>query len=260
MQYEIKNFILTRYLRKTWDNMPQDVRNVYGDMDMNKWDCVQEDLYKQQIKQIKSFYPKANIHVLTNDEKRLNEKDIIVHFKKDMPSSHISKLLVYGLLDEPAMYIDNDIIICRKWNDQELETENPFNFYIQSGKYNIQAIAKEKLHVPLDNHWNAGVIWIKKPSKKLVEIFQEYHWRYFSDKKLIINHGNWADSDELPVALYIIENKLNMNLSKEIGVPRKRTNFESIINLQSIHYTGIDIEDKKLCIKDYKKLMSLKMV
>ena len=53
---QITNFILIRYKRKKWDNMPPLIKEKYSCMDMEEWDNVQEDLYQQQIKQLNKIY------------------------------------------------------------------------------------------------------------------------------------------------------------------------------------------------------------
>ena len=257
MDCDIRNFILTRYLRETWDNNPHHMNKACGNMDMQKWHEVQEMLYKQQIKQLKYLYPKATIHVLTNDEKRLKEKDVTVHYKKDMPSCHLAKLNVYGLIDEPAMYIDNDIIIVRKWNQKELETDAPFNLYRKNSQEELQKWAKEKLPVDGNGYFNAGIIWIKKPSKSLVETLQEYHEKYFSDREKIINLGGWADSDELPVTLYVYDKKYQMKKFKTVGVGRNQIKFDEMKKFQSVHYGGLS--QKMKCINEYNLIKSMKM-
>ena len=52
MDCEINNFILTRYRREIWDNNPEQMKQVCQNMDMQKWHEIQENLYRQQIKQI----------------------------------------------------------------------------------------------------------------------------------------------------------------------------------------------------------------
>jgi len=248
---EIKNFILIRYKRNKWDNMPPSIHKKYASMNMQEWDDVQESLYQQQIKQLKTIYPKCVIHLLTNDISRV-DPNVVIHCFPNLNSNHVSKLKVYGLISEPAMYLDNDIIINRKWNNEQLPTQNPMNMYVRSPDYDIQALASKNLPIQINHHYNAGIIWIPKPSKKLSDDLFSIHEEYFSDKSKIMNQGKWADSDELPVALYAAQHKITMKLDNTISV--SRINLNDFHQPQSIHYTGIDINIKKLCLKEYKTM------
>lgn len=249
----IKNFILIRYKRRGWDNMPQYIHEKYAKMNMDEWDEVQENLLKQQIQQIKNFYPKCNIHLITNDKSRI-DSSLIIHYFPEMQSNHVSKLKIYGLINEPAMYLDNDIIINKRWNEEQLFTKNEMNLYGISKSYDVQSLACDKLPAQMNQHYQGGVIWIKSPSKKLSDELFEIHEKYFSDKQKIKNQGRWADSDELPISLYAKKNKIEMKLDSTISVNRVTLNKSELKNYQSIHYTGIDIEVKKLCLKEYKEI------
>lgn len=254
---QIINFILIRYKRKKWDNMPPLIKEKYSCMNMEEWDNVQEDLYQQQIKQLNKIYHGCTIHVLTNDALRIDQ-NVIIHCFPELESNHVSKLKVYGLIDEPAMYLDNDIIINRRWNDDQLPMQNPINLYIQSKNYDIQALASKSLPIKITYHYNAGVIWIPKPSKQLSDTLFSIHEEYFSDKENIMSQGKWADSDELPVALYAAQNKITMKLDDTISVDRQILNEYNFKYQQSVHYTGVDIKVKKLCLKEYQ-MMNLKV-
>lgn len=182
MTNDIKNFILTRYTRDNFDNAPLSEKNKIEKLNMNDWDHVQELLFKQQIKQLKKIYPNCSIHVITNNPEIKSYKNINVHLI-ECNSNHLCKLFAYGLLKEPSMYIDNDIIINKKFEEKHLPFENPFNFYMKSMPYNVQDLSPKKLPVLMDHHYNGGIIWIPKPSSEIRDEIIELHKKYFSDRQ-----------------------------------------------------------------------------
>jgi|SaaInlV_100m_DNA_2_1039680.scaffolds.fasta_scaffold00526_7 hypothetical protein len=255
----IDNFILIRYKREVFDNMPKHVKDNFSSMCMDEWDKVQELLFQQQIEQIKNMYPLATIHLITNDKNRKDDR-LQIHCFSDMESNHVSKLKVFGLLSESAMYVDNDIIFFKPFGKLHLETDHEFNLYQKSRKYDVQSLAKEKLPVPIDCHYNAGIIWVKKPSKELYERLCEIHERYFSDRELIMSQNRWADSDELPISVYISENKMKMKTFTDVSVQRASISKLDVVKKQSVHYTGIDINFKKLCLREIKFKSKFKFI
>lgn len=246
----INNFILTRYTRDTFDNAPLSEKHNVESLNMADWDNVQEILFKQQIKQLNKFYPNCNIHVITNNSNLKSNNNFTAHLV-DWKSSHLCKLFAYGLLKEPAMYMDNDILMNRKFEEKHLPIDNPFNFYMKSLIYDVQKLSSEKLPVEMDHHFNGGIIWIPNPSVEMRDEMINLHQKYFSDRQKIMDCGRWADSDELPATLYAIKNKMKMKLSDEVSVQRKTVDL--IRQYQTIHYTGLDIETKRLCVKEYIK-------
>lgn len=216
----------------------------------DKYLSTQEVMFGNMVKQIRCLYPEARIHVMTNlpDEQYPG----LIYHHLDFPSNHVCKFLLYGLLDVPAMYVDVDIILVRPFRAEHLQTENNFNCYSVSLFENLQQMTSKPLPVKTDVIYNAGLMWIPKPSKKIVADLQKLHETYFSDDTYMTSRGKWPYVDEYALSLYIKMQGINMNIIPEVNMPRHRIT-ECLVpqsnKYQSIHYTGI--RSKGLIEKEY---------
>ena len=245
----IDNFILVHYRRDAFDNMPEYEKKANGNIDMVAWADIHFRLLRQQIAQIRSMYPRAKIHLITSE---LNvPSNVICHWSPASPKNHICKLAIYDLLDEPAMYIDSDILLLRPFEEQHLTTTNSFNTYRSHSTYDFRKVASKELpfHIPCQP--NAGMVWIPKPSKALAQELYEIHSDYFNDKQRFLDNNYWADNDELALAFYIQKHQIKMNEFRDVSVPRSWPNLGDIRQYHSIHYTGIETSWKKLCLVEY---------
>src|SRR6185437_9398649 len=102
----IKNFVLVWFKRR-WRSDQEVRRHQFA-----------ERFNELMQFQIRSFYPRAAIHILTNDESVCRrERNVIYHLRKDMIPNLFSKLHIFGLLDEPAMFLDGDILLRKPFED-----------------------------------------------------------------------------------------------------------------------------------------------
>jgi hypothetical protein len=242
----IDNFILIKYSKESLD-APKHIKKV----NMRQWNKNQQFMFDTMVEQLNFFYPLAKIHVLTN-EKHEDFNNLIWHYHPELESNHNSKLLLYGLLDEPAMYIDNDILINKPFKKKHLATESPFNLYRLSTARPLQSLARKKLDVKSDKQYNCGMIWIPRPSRQIVAEMQEIKKKYFNDRKVIEGNSAWFNNDEHPVSYFIARYGMKMKLFKDVNVFRSQCEYENIFKVQSIHYTGVRSKNKFM--KEYKEI------
>lgn len=206
-------------------------------------------LYRM-IDQIKSFYPDARIHLMTNTADPID--GVILHYF-DFESNHSSKFYLYGLLDVPAMYLDVDIVLLKPFKADHLVTESPFNLYCVSFFNDLQKMSRKPLPVKTNKVLNAGIIWIPRPSKQITQELIDIHTEYFSDVNYMLNQGNWPCVDEYALAVYIEKHSLKMNMSSEVN--RSRHSLRDLVEAkqcQTVHYPGISA--KRLYEKEYHVL------
>ncbi|MHA1948299.1 MAG: hypothetical protein ACW99G_03525 [Candidatus Thorarchaeota archaeon] len=250
MYPEISNFIV---VRTTWKS--------FFNMDVKKWDDMQEKFLTQYIKQISKLYPGSKIHVITDDKDRKSYGNVVFHHKDPIPG-HLIKLYAYSLLDEPAMYTDTDIIFMSKFTNRHLICSGNFNVYnrrsYETKELPLQQFSDKKLPCDVEYHYNAGVIWIPEPDKKVTDSLFNMHYEYFSNNRRIAAYGGCENSDEYPLALYIAQNRLGMNICNDVCKNRAGIDWIDREKYQSLHYTFVELEKvlniKSLCFKEYKKL------
>lgn len=243
MYAKIKNFITMRWTKKEMEPPPI-WRPDLKKRDLNEYNIIQIKLFDQLKDQLKKIYPDSFLHVITNEKNHKNEKNIYYHFY-DFESSHILKLNMYGLINEPAMYIDSDIIILNKFKEEDLYTNNNFTYFNKSGN-DFKHLSKKPLPCEANILYNAGLVWIPKPSKKITEKMYNIHYEYFEDK------NNFLISDENASSLYVFLNNIKIDLNFNMNVPRCFAEM-NLKSKQSIHYTGYDNKWKYLCLQEYKK-------
>ena len=260
----IKNFILLHfeitdshsfenYIKDNADSISKKTNIPKQYFDFTKKRKLQKKFINYTIKQIRHFYKNANIHVICKDKNhpilQKNKKEIILH-ELDLKATCIDKLNIYGLLDEPSMHIELDVLLVRPFEKHHLETKNPFNVFKRYDNVNHFILTK-KQNFPM---YNTGIIWIQEPSKDLENEMKLIYKNNFSEKKMFF------DIDEFPVSKFIYDNKLDMDLYWEVnhlnerdgyGMP-KILSIEEMKKYQSIHYPTT----KEIFKSDYKKLQS----
>ena len=199
----------------------------------------QRDLFDRSVTRIQKLYPKAHIHVLTNEEGC--NTDMITYHHMGFVSNHICKFQIYGLLTEPAMYVDCDVMIIRPFEERHLAGA-PFNCFTADGGVDLQQFTPKKLPIKTVTFYNAGLIWIPGPNKTIVDELQQIHEEYFNDIDFQRNHNKWSYSDEYSLSYYIAKHGLKMNLFWDVNAPRQaiqKLDKGAVHAYQSIHYTGI---------------------
>ena len=125
----VENFILVHFEKKVKnaiDIWSED--NLF--LEKNRFE-IQAKFFHHMIKQIRFFYRYSNIHIICKDKSHplLQNKSLILHEFPDMPTTNLSKLNAFGLLNEPAILIDCDIMMLKPFDKHHLETKNPFNLF-----------------------------------------------------------------------------------------------------------------------------------
>jgi hypothetical protein len=248
----ITNFILIKYTKKSLD-APDHIKYVpkIGD-----WNDCQETMFRIMIEQLNYFYPKSTIHIITN-EKNKNTNRLIWHYNPNLETNHNTKLMIYGLLDAPAMYIDTDILIVRPFKAQHLSTSSPFNLYQYSNQRNLQNLCRKKLELTSDKQYNCGLVWIPRPSKQIVAELWNIKNSYFNDRELIEQQHAFYNNDEHPISYFVAKYNLHMKMFKIVNAFRYKYREEELPNMQSIHYTGI--KNKALFTKEYKSFCKMRV-
>lgn len=221
------NFILVHF--KTTYTQPKLV-DYYKDLDQ---------MHTLMIDQLTSFYPDCKIHVVTNEHKQ-NTANVIYHYRDT--NTNYAKLHMFGLLDEPAMYLDSDIILLRPWEEKHLQAEGNFNLY-QKFDVGLPEGFPEQYKFMYDYpHHNSGMIWIPRPEKALSETLLAMATRF------PVHDGGWV-ADEYPTNYFIYAMGWKMNLFPEVNAYRKSTKVP-LRDCQSIHYAGC----KELFWDEYREL------
>jgi len=203
-----------------------------------------EDTKKRQaltIKRIRQVYNNAKIHIVTDSLDDINY-DVNYHYMPEIEKNNYSKLLIFGLLKEPAIYLDNDVILLRKFTEEELPFDYPFNLYAKYQEEDTKKVLEQGLGEGY-HHYNTGVVWIPKPSKKITDELM-----LLRDRFNIYNNG-WTN-DEYPISFYVHAHGFKMFESEKVN--RYRNLVSKISDEQSIHYTGK--EYKKLFLKEYAQI------
>jgi len=229
------NFILVNYKHNFYQN------------NLLKYYQMTEQRHKFMLKQIDRLYDHYHIHVITNlnntDEANVN---ITYHRILDLECNNYSKLRVFGLLTEPAMYVDNDILLTRRFAQEELVCDTPFNIFTE---YNKPNLLPKKLRSY--THYNTGIIWIPRPDK---EISKEL---LYMKKEFDIHDNGWVN-DEYPISYFIKDNNLKMSTIDAVNEYREEISFNQIFDFQSIHYTGC--QSTKDSMMKEEKMLRLKIL
>lgn len=213
--------------------------------------------------QINHFYPNSTIHILTNLYLE-DYENVVHHTVPDMPKGFINKLLLYGLIDVPAMYMDCDIIILKKFEQEHLPVENPFNLYNIAFMTDFCKLSSLPLDESYRNscHYNTGIAWIPKPDKQIVKDLFNIRNLYFSDPATFV--GKNILNDEHAVSFFVKYNGLEMKLNDDVNRFRQEIELGDIQNNQSVHYLGHAKENLFLeeypMFKKYIKAKEIKMI
>ncbi len=209
-------------------------------------------MFRTMLEQLHFFYPKANIHILTN-EKHKDSGKLIYHYRPDLEDNHNAKLNLYGLIDRPAMYLDTDILIVKHFNRKHLKTTAPFNIYqVSHTNRDLQSLTAQPLEFKVRQQYNCGMIWIARPSEQIVKELKDIKKQYFNNRRKIENAGAWFNNDEHPVSYFIKKYNLRMRLFSRVNAFRYTMRCPDIFGMQSIHYTGVN--NKEMFVKEYKEL------
>lgn len=248
-QLLIRNFLLLKYKRP---KLISPERYNYSDEEKQQYLDCQDILFYRTIEQINYFHPKAHIHVLTN-ENLISTNNISYYIFNEVWSNLLCKFKLYSLINEPAMYVDLDVIFNKPLPTMCLYQKYPFYFFNVSWGENIKNYTNKKLPANDNITYNSGVTWINKPNKNLTDQLLELQEKYFNDGDALLAKNLWPYNDEHALSLLSSINKYKMPLSDSINVSRNKLsetiNFDTIKNLQSVHYTGIKTKQKM--IKEY---------
>lgn len=237
MYPKIKNFITTKYTKKKTEGLYK-----YADEDfLKKWNELHEKLHRHLQYQIKYLYPEAHLHIITNDDHQNNKK--VTYHKFDFEDNHLIKLFMYNLLTEPAMYLDSDILLFRKFNEYELPKTYDFNLY-SSSMINFEKMIPVKLPIQIKKIYNAGVVYISNPNKKLTDNLFEIYRNNFAIKNPNI-------TDETCVSFFIEQEKMKMFEDNEVNIFKSMC-MKDFSKKQSVHYTGFYLEHKLMYFDDFK--------
>lgn len=240
MYPNIKNFITTKYTRKELGYL----KDFYPSADntfLDNWNNLHERLHRHLEYQLKYFYPESHLHIITNENKLNTKKK--TYYKFDFDDNHLIKLFMYGLLSEPAMYLDSDIILFRKFTEEELPKENDFNLY-NYVNIDLEKLISMKLPISIKKLYNAGIVYISNPNKSLVESLFEIKNKYFCSNSCHI-------TDETCVSFYVKEKNLNMIENDQVNV-YKSLCMKDFYKKQSVHYTGFYMQQKLMFFDDFK--------
>lgn len=241
----IDHFITVRYDRSEIDPMPPWLNEPKTVDDHND---VQRLLFEQFADQIARIYPDATLHVITNVARPDHGHVVYHHF--EAKANHLIKFQMYGLIDEPAMYMDCDIVIVSPFHGGHTEFACPAGYFtVTRDLIDIQDAASEPL--PGDARWpvNAGMVWIGEPSKKIVNDLVSLHGRYFSDPDRV----PYEIADEHAATLYW--SMAGVDPVRHVpgtNVPRSGLRGAGdILRQQTVHYTGYALANKRRCLSEY---------
>lgn len=239
----IKNFILLFYQNKdeSYVNEPK-MSSVNKNEFQSIYKGMQRPFLNISVKMLSHFYPESTIHILTNDALKSSSKNVCVHIKSDLPRNHLSKFKIYNLINEPAMYMDTDILINRQFPETATSTPNDINMF---QKYNSKRLSNY-LGVESVIAYSASIIWINKPSDQLNCELEEINRSIFSDDKKLMENDMCRNNDEFALSYYCMKRQIEMRLDESISKPRAQISVDEINKYQSVHYTKMDFKKKMI--------------
>jgi hypothetical protein len=223
VDYNLKNFILLYYKKDFLSDheIDKNTRNPENPIQLD----THLKMFKLCYKRIKHLYPKSTIHVISNVNKFIDDSEW--YHRENISLDYTNKFQIYGLINEPAIYIDNDIMLLKKFTDLQLDVDVEINPY-QVGWKNYFFKNKVKYF-----HFSACALLLKNPSKELQNKIIQIHQDFFVKE---------TDNDEFALSKYLEDTnqKSKVKMFEEIGYPRswiknKKDLFFS--NIQSIHYS-----------------------
>jgi hypothetical protein len=204
-----------------------------------------EKLFDLTVKQLTAIHPDANIHVLTNSRHDDFGK-VKFHLDENLPRDNRAKFRIFGLIDEPAMYVDDDIIFYRPFAEEHMPKEVPFTHFQPWEWLNFQEIASQPLAVKEGWRYNGGIIWINKPSKQLVEELIDLQENTFNTKEKTISLGMGFPSSEYAIGYYLLKYNIPQVMNQYVNVIFNTVQrVEDKTKIQSVHYPGL-YKDKML--------------
>lgn len=183
--------------------------------------------------QLSFLYPNALLHVITNENIDMN--GVVLHENK-FGNNHLAKFQVFSLLKEPAMYLDCDILLNTEFSNDHL-VGDIFKVYDVVEIYDMSQFSNVDETDVI--HWNAGIIWIKNPSKEITDELNSIHCKYFNNIKYPRNSNN----DEHALSYYINKHNIQQKEVDEVNKSRWKLKKEDIGKPQSVHYIGKDMKD-----------------
>lgn len=229
------NFILINY---TKDSLIGPSKRAFTDKDYAAYLSSQEVLFEIMKRQLWHFHPNAHIHILTNKKNQKDESNLTHHYR-DFESNHTCKFLLYNLIQEPAIYVDCDIVLLSGFNEDYLDTRERFNLFSVSRYLDLQHISRTTLPVNVSKLLNAGVIYIKSPGSDITDSLLSLNDKFFSDTEYILSKNEWPYNDEYALSLYVNANNIHMNLHPSVNVLRWSIQNIEDKKIQSLHYTGV---------------------
>jgi len=210
-------------------------------------DDFRKKLFEILLKQLDYFYPKSIIHIITNIPGCHDSGNIIYHFL-DISNNLTAKLEVYGLLKEPSIYIDWDILLMKQFSFEDIASIQPITFYAHSGQIPLQNFSKKRLAIQSNFIWNSGIVLINSPSPDIVSELKEINEVYFSDLDWLESQKFLKYNDEYALTYFVTKYKYKINESKDVNVSRYKVKLKDIDKYQSVHYTGT--RNKALIFKE----------
>lgn len=222
------NFILVQYCHQYQDS--QNLKDYYSNSERH---------HRLMVRQIRNLYPDASIHVITDTQRK--EDGVTWHYIPDLEKNNYAKLHVFSLLNEPAIYIDNDIILVRRFATEELPSQSPFNLY-----QTYKDVSRLTPEMQKYKHYNTGIIYIAKPSIAITDELLGLRDRFR------IHKNGWVN-DEYPISHFVHSHNLQMLEIDQVNKYREDIAPEAINSYQSVHYTGC----KELLLAEYHKDMMI---
>jgi hypothetical protein len=207
--------------------------------DMDGWDTPQTRAYYAHnskyhaltLKRIRELYPETKIHVLTNEEPE-RATGVTYHVLPTERNGYC-KLEMFSMIDGPCMFVDNDVLLVRRFTEEELPDDAPFNVYTlcpEQLRENMPPILKEF------RHYNTGVVWLPRHDDRIVSALNLAKERF----RHVYKNG-WVN-DEFPISYVIQELGLKMSLFDAVNKYRSDIKACDIGSYQSVHYTGPEVK------------------
>lgn len=190
---------------------------------------IHKNLINLCIKRIKDLYPKATIHLIT--DKKRNWTNVIEHVFDNM-NDHTAKFAMYGLLNDPAMYIDSDVLLVKPFSKKHLDIDSPIN------PYDFNHINTFIWNGEVYNHYHSGVVYVKNPSQAMQKEIEYLYNVAFKDTDIL---DGKSINDEYAMSMFISKRKLNITIFPgEVNVMyhERFNDLKEMMKCQSIHYVG----------------------
>lgn len=219
---------------------------------------LQRQLFMQLSEQLAFLYPEATLHVMTDLDIAVPD-NVVRHYRK-FPHEHLAKLELFGLLDVPAMYLDTDILLLSRFSAADLRSTCPYVMY--SANHSFSWTERRGLRPALREHftttpplvlpylYNGGIVWIREPSRQLVDTLRDLCATYFDPQQIQSRFG-FRISDEHALTLLAFQQDWRMPECPHINVPW--TSWARMPKAQTVHYSGWHLTSKQQCLADFSK-------